>query len=146
MSGILLHKPSQIVASALRNGSLGSLPPDQTWPIFNDGHAAEPEELICVYDTVGIIQGQSHIGGQVTEHYGIQIKVRAKTNLDSFKKAKDIALYCDALTRRSVTIDSTSYTIHAMARKGSIISIGPEAGDLYLHLHTVNYTLSLTVS
>lgn len=145
MSGSLYHKPSEIIARALIAAGLGT-PPSAggAWPIFNDHSAPEPDNLVCVYDTSSIVHGQTHIQGKVTEHYGIQLKVRAKTNKESFTRIQLLTQACDEFVKLNVLVDSSNYTVWGMARRSGILSLGPEASDYVLWLHTVNYTVSIS--
>lgn len=143
----LLHKPSQVIAASFISLGLATPPAaNGAWPVFNDHHAPSPEELICVYDTTGVIQSQSQIGGKVCEHYGIQIKSRAKHIKTSFLKLQSIVTAFDAFERTAVEIESTNYTIIGASRKSSILSLGPESTDYVLWIHTVNYTVSLILN
>ncbi len=145
MSGTLNHKPSEIVAAFLRASSLGTLPSaNQAWPIFNDSHAPTPDNLLCCYDTSGVVHGQNQINGRAEEHYGIQLKSRADSNRGSYSKLLACALACDALHRVSVTISGTTYLVQSMARKSGILSLGTQTGDDALYVHTVNYLVSIT--
>lgn len=145
MPDLLDHLPSDIIRELLYDLGLGDLYDSEDWPIFVENHPNTPDQLICVYNTTGILNDCTSFG-DYSEHYGIQIKLRSTTETVGFYKANDISRTLDALTRTVVTLEGKDYLVHCCDRKGSVIPLGPEPGDQHRLLFTVNYVVPITVS
>lgn len=139
------HSPADIVRYLLVDLARGSLPEDNTdWPIFVSQEADSPDSCITVYDTSGIIEGRAQISGEIQEHYGIQIRVRAASPAVAYAKISEVSLWVDERIRNNlVLIDSSQYLVYAITRKGGINSIGKEVSASKRNLYTVNAIVSL---
>lgn len=141
----LSHKPCEVIAKYLISGNFGTTPASNgNWPIFTNNTAPEPNNLLCVYDTTGLVPSQTLITGLVIEYYGIQLFCRAETDWLSFSKLQACALYCDVASLVSIVLDSSTYKLQGLKREGTINSFGPQSSDNNLWVHTVNYLITLT--
>ena len=157
MSGDFTHRPSKVVKRALLDLSLGTeVSDDDEWPIFVDhfGDAgqvtAEGEtddidnNLICVFNTFGIIHDRIQVTSEFKEDHGIQILIRSSDEPVGYAKSKAIAEAMDKnVNRRIVSIESSVYMIHSMNRLSDINRIGPEL-ETKRRVFTVNYTSTIT--
>lgn len=141
----LSHSPADIVRYLLVNLSRGSLPEDEAaWPIYVSQEPDHPDSCITVYDTSGIIEGRAQISGEIQEHYGIQIKVRAASPTVAYAKISEVNNWIDKSVRNNlVTIESSQYLVYAITRKGGILSLGKELSSSKRNLYTVNAIVSL---
>ena len=139
------HSPADIVRYLLVDLSRGTLPEDETtWPIYVSQEPDSPDSCITVYDTSGILEGRAQISGEIQEHYGIQIKVRAASPTVAYTKIAEINSWIDESVRNnSVTIESSQYLVYAITRKGGILSLGKELSASKRNLYTVNAIVSL---
>jgi hypothetical protein len=145
MSGSLNHSPAEIVRRVLIDLSLGTDPSDGgTYPIFVSLEPNKPDNVITLYNTVGIIDARSMVTGEMFEHFGIQVRVRDSKFKDGEDKSRDISVALDeTINYNTVTIGSTSYTLYTASRKGSILSLGREVPKSNRHIFVTNATVAL---
>jgi hypothetical protein len=145
MSGALTHSPATIIRQWMVNQTLATLPSAAgSWPASTALLMDTPDNVIQIRDTTGNQFGRSMIDGEINELPGVQVIVRASkfdagyTKADSIKEGmdKNAQLY-------SLTISSTTYTIYAITRKGSIIYVGTEPTPTKRHLFSINAIFSV---
>lgn len=129
--------------------SLGKMttPTDgEDWPLYSphmpDGDNVETNCGV-VHDTLGVKDPRSISSGVVSEHPGVQIRVRTNDYNVGFAKIEDIALALDAVANETITIGSESYKIHNVSRASPIACLGVEPGTKRRTFFTVNYLLTL---
>ena len=151
MSGNLDHRPSKIVKKYLLDRTLGTeVTADDEWPIFTD-HFNEgsdddniDDNMLCVYNTGGAIQGHVQVIRQYQEQHGIMIMVRATSETTGWAKAKAIQEDLDKqVLRTGVVIGGSNYMLHAMHRTGDINRLGTES-ETRKRKFTINYLASIT--
>lgn len=104
----------------------------------------DPDNAVSVIDTTPKTDGRSAFDGEVWEHPGCQITIRSINYQDGRKRAAKIVAKLDALLKASVTVESTTYTIHSVTRTGGINSIGKEQNrDPERNLFTINLLMSV---
>lgn len=146
MSGNLAHSPARIVANLLADLGVGTLASSGTgdWRITYSMVIDVPDDVITIYDTTGIKQGRAHTSGEVFMHYGIQIAIRSADYDTGYVKAKSIATILDETVKYAgVTIDSSVYSIPAISRRGSIISLGQQDSVSERNVFTINALVAL---
>lgn len=146
MSLPLLHSPAHIISELLVNLSLGTYPDDNgSWSIFIASEANTPDSVLTVYNTTSIIDGQSHIDGEVYEHYGFMIRIRSYRNDVGYLKANAIAKsLAEDVVNNLVNIDGTTYIICACNRKGGVNDLGKvESPTSERNVFTINYTAAI---
>lgn len=136
------HKPCEVIRQALVIEGLVEI--NGNWPGYVGNHPDSPDNLVCVYDDDGRIDGREHVTGETLEHYGIQIKCRATDTSTSFGKLKRICEFADSIHRFTVNLSANEYLIQALTRTSPIIDIGPENQDKHRWIHTVNFLVALT--
>ena len=139
MSGSLAHSPADIIRELLIDLSLGVTPAvGATWPIFAASVPDEPDSLITVTNTTGVLDGRSQIDGEMWEHHGIQLAIRCGNHPDGWVKANAVSEALDKSVKlNTVTIGSDQYTVHAISRRSGVIAAGTGPGD-GRHLFTIN--------
>ena len=145
-SGLALsHSPADIIRYLLVDLARGSLPEDETtWPIYVSQEPDSPDSCITLYDTSGILEGRAQISGEIQEHYGIQLRVRAASPTVAYSKISELNSWIDECVRNNVvTIESSQYLVYAITRKGGILSLGKELSASKRNLYTVNAIVSL---
>jgi hypothetical protein len=147
MPGTLTHSPADILRKLLIDLGLGSQPSATThWPVYVSQQPDDPDNLITLRDTTGIHDGRVHVGGEVQGRDGIQIIVRCNsfpvgwTKADTLCKTLDTDVYS-----ATVTIDTTTYTVHSASRSGGMspIHLGKESTSSRRELFSINVTLSI---
>lgn len=157
MSIVLTNNPpSRVVARLLVVESLASLPDSgRAWPAYIANEPEQPDNVITVSDTSGIITGRTSIDGEVQEHYGIMIRVRSVdyptgyTKINAIKKALDeLNNLAQAVATGDhlyeLTIGSSNYLIHCASRRSGVLHLGQIQDSSKRHLFTINYVVTIT--
>lgn len=141
----LLHSPANILRYLLIDLAQGTLPSDgSTWPIHVGQEADNPDQTITVYNTEGRTDGRMMEDGEVVEFPGILVRIRSPSSETGYTKAEAIKVALDEAYRVSVTIDSTTYTIQAATRVGTVNSLGRDVQRTKMFLYTLNYLLTVS--
>lgn len=142
------HSPADILRYAIVALGHGHMPSDANhhdWPVFTDMEPDAPHELITVFNTAGLNKGRMQPTGEVVEHAGFQILLRATDSQSGRKKLDDI-IY-DLLTeirRDTVTIGTDSYMVKAVHKKSGIIPLGEDQTNKNRFLFTFNGTVVIS--
>ena len=140
--------PATVLAAFIIN-SLGKMTTPtngEGWPLYSphmpDGDNVETNCGV-VYDTFGVNDPRSISSGVVSEHPGVQIRIRTNDYNVGFAKIEDIALALDAVANETITVGGESYKIHNVSRASPIVCLGVEPGTKRRMFFTVNYLLTL---
>lgn len=138
----LFHTPAYIVRTMMIDMDLGAVPSTSAvWPIYVSQEPSDPDNVITVYDTVGVKQGRIMFNGEVLERYGIQVRVRSANHVDGYVKADTVKIALDKdVYRRKVQVDDTVYRLHAFTRPGAPLSLGKQP-ETRRDLFTINPTV-----
>lgn len=142
------RSPASIIANYVILELLSMTNPlsKDTWPLYIS-HMPDGKniEVNCgaVYDTAGLIDGNKLPSGEVTQHPGIQLRIRSSSYETGFIKIEAVAASLDAIYRDTVEIDSVTYQIQNLKKTTPVIPLGPERGTKRRFLFTVNYLLTL---
>jgi len=137
---------AKIIQNLIIDLGLMTLPSDNgDWPLFV---AHLPDDVVnsgCVYETAGVQDGRISQSGEVVEHYGIQLTVRANSYEIGRAKAEAIALALDALFNQSVSLEDSGevYVVQNVKRTSSVISLGIEPGSQRNQLFTLNFLITI---
>jgi len=144
MSGSLTHSPSAILRQLLVDLSLGTDPADEgIWPVYQGREPDTPDKTITTYDTEGVQDGRTMVGGRVYEHHGSQIRVRAANEPTAFEKAREIAVDLDEGEYYvAVTISTSTYLVQSISRVSGPLSIGKEPNS-QRNLITINVKMAI---
>ena len=143
MSGQLDHSPARIIRELLIDLSSGTSDLSADWAIFVNSIPDDPDKVIVINDTTGVLDGRIMITGeQLTEH-GFQVVIRDQGQDTGFVRANLIATTLDIVLRSSVTIGSSTYLVQAVSRVGDVIYVGTDVPQSNLHLFTINARTSL---
>lgn len=150
MSGRLEHSPANVVRWLLVSLNVADHPdpsgtaPLGDWPIYWKAEPDSPDNVISVYDTEPVVDGRTHVDGEMQLHDGIQVRIRCDDEIDGFNKANE--LY-DAMARQvrrnTVSILGSTYLVQAITHKGGVLSLGTQAPVTRLHLFSFNSLVSL---
>lgn len=139
MSSPLLHSPADIVRVLLVNLGLGANPPNSTWPVYSTNEPDIPDNCITVFDTVGKGDGRSMTDGELFDHYGIQVRVRATTFSVGYQKVNAIRVaFSESVIEEVVTISGTNYLVKSITQISQIFPLGKEVPTSRRTLFTVN--------
>jgi len=142
------QSPAYVLRQLMVDLILGSHPDEGTpvldWNIYVSQSPGTGDNVITVFDTTGIIDNRVQTNGEVDEHYGIMIQVRAEGHTVGYAKANEIQNTLDVyLYREPVYLDTGEiYEVHAVSRKGTINTLGKEQGT-DRNLFTLNYLVAL---
>jgi hypothetical protein len=143
-SGGLNHSPADIIAQVLVDLGQGTIAPDQPWPTAVSNEAQGGDRAITTYDTEIVKHSRAHVSGEVVEHFGVQVRVRAETHKVAFAKANLIARVLDedvALT--TTTIESSTYLVYSVSRRSGPLALGKDVPTSSRSVFTINVTVSL---
>jgi hypothetical protein len=142
MSNSLRHSPADIVRQVLIDVGLGTDPdlvPLQAWPVYVGSEPTMPDDCITVYNTAGVVDGRSMPDGEILEHRGWQVRVRALDNPTGYQKMDDIRTYMSEVAVQVVTtIASIRYLVFCFAKFGDILDLGKDVPTSKRSLFTLN--------
>lgn len=152
MPGEMQHSPAYVIWQALVDEGFGVDPETDEngrWPIFDNHHPDDPDDLIKISDTTGRDFGHTQVDGEVQELDGIQVMVRSADKDEGWRKARQIARYLDQLNQKRVTLEqigtagNADYVIHAVSRIGGIPFLGTEEPTSKRFLFSFNCLCSI---
>lgn len=135
----------EIVAALLIDLGFGTAPSSAgDWPISTGREPDRPDDAVTVYGTASLLQGRSMIGGQMFEKYGIQVRVRAANYRRGRQLAGRIATAMDeTVYQNTVYVGTNRYLVHAISRKGGVLSLGDDLPKSNRSLFTVNAMVTI---
>lgn len=144
----LLHSPADVVRWLLIQTEQGVAPSSVgAWPVFVSIEPDRPDNCITVYDTEGILEGRIQTTGEVVEQLGVMLRVRSQNYPLGYSKCLNLQRELDQqIYRRQVTVQNSTYVVHSLTRRGSILAIGKDRGNSDRFIFTLNYTLTIEVS
>ena len=134
------HNGAQVLVPYLVFKGVASLPGGTNpWPAYVNFLPELPNEALCIFDTVGEVQGREMRGGKWLEKPGIQIMIRAVSNSNGVNKGLKIINALEQLYKYNVTLTSPAkqYQIHSFKRTSPTYPLGQEEGGARL-LYTIN--------
>lgn len=143
------HSAADVIRHLMVNLSLGTLmednpsnPPD--WTIGVSYEPDNPDNIITVYDQVGVKDGRQMFGGQSWIHYGLQVRLRSNDYPTGWKKIDSIATALDeAVDRNTVAISPNVYFVQAISRSSGPLPLGKDAPTTKRDLFTLNLTAAI---
>lgn len=110
------------------------------WPAYVASEPDRPDDCVTVYDVQGRDFGSHQIDGFRVERRGFQVRVRARTHLTGYPKARQIAeaLDTDVLSETVVAGPGVVYCVHCCDRTSDVIPLGKDAPTTKRSLFTVN--------
>jgi Bacteriophage minor capsid protein len=136
LSGLLKDSPAAVVAQLLNDLGYGS--------VYVDGEPSEPDAVVTVYNTSGVLDGRTMVDGEVQEHHGLQIRVRDVDDATAHAKVDDVAIALDQRVYANVVeVGSDQYIVYCLNRKSSVTHLGTDKPTSRRTAYTVNYTAAL---
>jgi len=138
--------PAEVLTAHFASLLLCTRPEDDAdglWPATVDFLPDDPDNALSLYNTSGNLDGRIQSSGEVIQHPGIQIRVRALDSAEGYLKIKELALAMNAVKRALVAFDDEFYTIHAIKQTSDIFSIGKEP-DGNRFWFSVNGTITIS--
>lgn len=149
MSSSLAHSPAEIVRQLIIDAGLGSdigsnLLPLGPWPVYDASEPNEPDNCITVYDTLGHDDARLLLGGELQQHYGLQIRIRALSHPVGWVKGTAIRTFFSEIVKTSnVTLESVSYLVWAITRIGQLSALGYDTSISKRRIFTLNCTTAI---
>ena len=138
------NTPSKILSTYLTDEGLFENDLSEDWALYISHLPDTPSKIAVLYDTPGSIDGRYMNTGETVEHYGMQIFIRGDDYQETFSKLRVALEALELVENESVTVGANSYTIHAVSRTSSIISLGAEEGSKRRVSWTTNLMVSIT--
>lgn len=141
----LPHSPADVIRWLMIQDAVATDPADDdTWPAFESFEPDRPDNCITVYDTTGRDSGRSMVDGELMEHFGFMVRVRAYDKPTGWTKVKAIHLWMQETVSWSskVTIGAYRYRVPAIAM-GPILRVGNESPESKRFVHTINATSAI---
>lgn len=139
------HSPADVIRHLLVAKGCGTLPSDGgDWPIYVASEPDGPDNCVTVYDTQGQDDGRSMHTGELWNHNGFQVRVRARDHSSAgWPKADEIqTVMAEEVYQDYVTIGDETYFVHAVTRIGDPIPLGKETPSSKRNLYTINATFA----
>lgn len=138
--GTLEDSPAAVIAQLIIDLGLATDPLSSgSWPVSVDSELDSPDNVLCLTNTEAELSGRVQVTGQMSELWGIQLKIRAADPQTGYAKANAMAVAFDQTIRRNWTaIGSNVYMIGAVTRKGSVLYVGREGSATKRHIYTIN--------
>ena len=142
-----VHSPADVVRWLLVSLGQATDPAAGTaWPAYCANEPNAPDNVVTTYDTAGNLFGREHSGGEMQEHYGVQIRLRAATHAAGWAKINAITTALDESTyQETVTIGAAQYCVKSARRSSGVAALGNESAASKRRVFTVNMTVHLTV-
>jgi hypothetical protein len=128
MAAYLLNSPAEVVAYLIIAKALGTqVDANEAWPVAVGDELNEPDDTITTYDTGSQSSDRDMVTGQQLEQYSIQVRVRSKLYTDGWLKLNEIAkVFDEDVYLETITIGDNTYRLHAISRRGGVLSLGRE--------------------
>jgi hypothetical protein len=141
---VLKHSPADVLRQALVDLGLATDPPSATWPASVDVEPDRPDNCITVYDTAARPDTRSAIDGRQSEHYGIQVRVRAGTYAEGWEKASTLYnALARTLSQQVVNLDGTPYLIECASHLGGVLPLRRARREDRRVLFVINFLIVL---
>lgn len=138
------HTPQHIVAQALIDLSLGTLPSDNgAWPVYGGAESDKPDSAIAVKGTAGVAEDSVQLTGYSVVHHGIQVVVRAADEKVAFAKAYAVREAMCAVANQEVELDSITYLVQCINEVSPAIPMGQQKPVANRHRLTINATVTI---
>lgn len=140
-----MSSPAEIIRQFLIDREAGSNPLDaEDWPVFVSFLPSSPDNAICVYDTMGQLDGRIMTTGEQVTHPGVQIYTRGLNYPAVWDKIQAIASALDLQRASIVATDiNHSYKLQNVSRTSDVLSLGIEQeGDRRRYQVVINALLT----
>lgn len=115
------------------------------WPGFVSAEPNVPDNCVTLKDTQGSDDGRVMTDGEPQDHFGFQVRVRGTDHAAAWAKADAIrTALAMSVDNRTVSIDASTYTVHAIARIGQAINLGKDTPTSRRSLFTINAVVAIT--
>jgi hypothetical protein len=137
-----MSSPAEIIRTVLILKGVSNI---GSFPCFVAYMPDEPDNLMVVYDTTGELDGRIMVTGEVVEHPGIQIMVRAKDYPTGYDKCLQICKAFEEVKNLPVAISSMeTYVVSSITRRSGIISLGIDENDRKRrHYFSINFIMTI---
>jgi hypothetical protein len=140
--------PASILATYMTGVSLMTPPSaGENWPLYisslPDGDNIE-DEIGAIFNTTPIKDGRDMKTGEVIEHYGIQIIIRANTEEEGWSKCNEIVSKLDSIFNIRISKGDNIYLLQSASRVGGVGCLGYEDGTKRRRLSQMEYKVSIS--
>jgi hypothetical protein len=140
MSGILTHTPAYILRTRIINDGKGTVTDEnRAWPVYVDGDPNLPDNMITVRDTTNVEKGYRQYNKELQQHYGVQVRIRAKSVPVGFPKYNALVVAIERYINDTLIVDGVTYTFTSYVT--SDMFVGREMAVSRRPLWTINAML-----
>lgn len=136
------HTIGEIIQHLLIANGLGVDPdilPLGSWPVYSPTLPTNPDNLIVSVTRTGKTHGRTQVDGEVLQHYGFQLMIRAVDDRTGDRKAADIRHQMQVgMYQTIVTINSVRYLIPCISNIGEVLSLGIDHPNSKRSLFSLN--------
>lgn len=115
------------------------------WPLYTS-HMPDSLDVKtdcgAIFGTGGVNDPRGMEGG-VSQHPGVQLRIRSKSHSTGYAKIEDVASTLDGVMNDTITISGKEYAIQNVSRASPIVDMGVEPGTKRRFSFTVNYLLTM---
>lgn len=126
LSDVHTHSPAQVLRQLLVDLGYGSDPPlsgiAPSWAIYATNEPPDPDETICIVDTIGLNGGRLANGEIAAPRPGVQVRVRSREHIAGWQRAYAIqqALALE-IYQKVVHLGTANYLVWAIVNIGNIL-------------------------
>lgn len=142
----LTASPAMVLRKMLQDAGKVTAPTSNlAWPGYYSDEPPKPDNLVVVFDTAGRVQSREMVSGQIVESYGVQLLIRAVDHSTGWAKANDIRTWmAESVVQEAVEVDGDYYTVAAISKFGSVLTLGNESPTSKRKVFTLNAMMSIT--
>lgn len=123
--------PSEYIKQAFLAAGLvtdGAQDPKGIWACYLSSMPPEPDNSVCIYDTMGIKDGRymKDENGGVLVHPGVMVHVRSQGYVAGWNKGNQLIRAIDLVKNSTYTVGGISQTITSINRNNGVIPMGSE--------------------
>lgn len=146
---MLLNSPAEVAAAYIIEVIQLLTDPDvkEEWPLYVghmvDGNNVE-DNAASIKDSPGSLDGKSLRSGEVSQHFGLQLKIRCVDYAEGWKKIENVAVELDGVdSGATIEVNGTTYEIENFSRTSPVVPLGQEEKGKKRDRFVVNYKLAI---
>ena len=141
------HSPCVILRNWLVSKGHFILPSSAgTWPLYSTFLPdIAPDNTGCVYDGPPQIDARAMQTGEITQHFLVTLRLRCVPGdyNTGYVKLLGIMEALGLISRETVTVDSSTYTLCAVTNLSGVVSLGVEGDTKRRRLFEMELSLSI---
>lgn len=139
------YSPADVLRNLMITMGLGTDPESAaSWPVFTAQEPTSPDNCITTYDTTGQSDGRFQVNGELYDHFGVQVRIRASNHAQGWIKSQSIRdRLANEVFHETVTLGGLNYRVHGCHKIGQVLALGKESAVSRRSLFTINLFITL---